>query len=184
MTDVDPRPALAAGLKADQQEWRELVAEVGDRLDEPGPMGAWTFRDLAAHIMGWRERTIRRLDAVADGQPDPPDPWPAGMDDDDAINDWYQAQAAGRETADILAEMDASHDRLAAALARIRRGHRLGQPLPRGTRADGPGLAGRPRLTAPVGLHSIDDRDRRTDPAVAGSRHRPHLPPLHRRGVV
>ena len=119
MTDVDPRPALAAGLKADQQEWRELVAEVGDRLDEPGPMGAWTFRDLAAHIMGWRERTIRRLDAVADGQPDPPDPWPAGMDDDDAINDWYQAQAAGRETADIFEEMDASHDRLAAALERI-----------------------------------------------------------------
>ena len=119
MTDVDPRPALAAGLKADQQEWRELVAEVGDRLDEPGPMGAWTFRDLAAHIMGWRERTIRRLEAVADGEPDPSDPWPAGMEDDDAINDWFQAQAAGRETADILEEMDASHDRLAAALERI-----------------------------------------------------------------
>jgi Protein of unknown function (DUF1706) len=119
MTDLDPHKALAAGLKADQQEWRDLVAEVGDRLNEPGPMGEWTFRDLAAHIMGWRERTIHRLEAIADGQPDPPGPWPADMDDDDAINDWFQAQAAGRPSAEVLAEIDASHDRLAAALARL-----------------------------------------------------------------
>jgi hypothetical protein len=115
----DPHVAITAGLKADQQEWRDLVAEVGDRVDEPGPMGEWSFRDLAAHLMGWRERTISRLEAIANGQPDPPDPWPASMEDDDAINDWFQAQSVGRPTAEVLAAIDASHDRLAAALARI-----------------------------------------------------------------
>ena len=58
MTIEDPRPRLVAQLKADQQAWRDLVAEVGDRVAEPGPMGEWTFRDLAAHLMGWRERTL------------------------------------------------------------------------------------------------------------------------------
>ena len=27
-------------------------------MTEPGPMGEWTFKDLAAHLLGWRERTI------------------------------------------------------------------------------------------------------------------------------
>jgi hypothetical protein len=119
MTIDDPRPRLVARLKADQQEWRDLVAEVGDRLDEPGPMGQWTFRDLAAHLMGWRERTIARLEAAAAGHLDPPDPWPADLADDDAVNDWIQAQAAGRPAAEILADMDASHDRIASALSRL-----------------------------------------------------------------
>ncbi len=119
MTIEDPRPRLVAELKADQQAWRDVVAEVGDRLDEPGPMGEWTFRDLAAHLMGWRERTLGRLEAAADGRPDPPDPWPSDLDDDDAINDWFQTQAAGRPAAEVLADIDASHDRLAAALSRL-----------------------------------------------------------------
>ena len=119
MTTEDPRPRLVAAIKADRQAWRDLVAEVGDRVDEPGPMGAWTFRDLAAHLMGWRERMIRRLDAVADARPEPPDPWPVDLDDDDAVNDWLQARAAGRPAAEILAEIDASYDRLAAALSRL-----------------------------------------------------------------
>lgn len=121
MTIEDPRPRLVAELRADQEAWRAIVAEVGDRVLEPGPMGEWTFRDLVAHIMGWRERTIRRLEALADGQPDPPDPWPADVDPDDvdAINDWIQAEAAGRSMAALLADIDASHDRVAAALARI-----------------------------------------------------------------
>ena len=165
MTTEDPRPRLVAQLKADQQEWRDLVADVGDRVAEPGPMGEWTFRDLAAHLMGWRERTLGRLEAAADGRPDPPDPWPPGLDDDDAINDWFQAQAAGRPAAEVLADIDASHDRLAAAVSRLPvevltdperpalagwrggRRDRLGGPLPRGARTVRPRLVGGARLT-------------------------------------
>ena len=82
-------------------------------------MGEWTFRDLAAHLMGWRERTIRRLEAVADGRPEPPNPWPTNLDDDDAVNDWIQAEATGRSAAEVLAEVDASFGRVRAAFDRI-----------------------------------------------------------------
>jgi hypothetical protein len=120
MTELDPARRLAATIDTERQAWRDLVAEVGeDRMTEPGPMGDWSFRDLIVHLLGWRERTIARLEAVAAGQPDPPDPWPADLDDDDAINDWFQARGAGRTVPELLAEADASYERLAAALTAI-----------------------------------------------------------------
>ena len=120
MTDPDPRAALATAIETEHQAWRALVAEVGEtRMDEPGPMGEWSFRDLVVHLMGWRERTIARLEAVAAGQPDPPEPWPADLDDDDAINDWYQAQGADQSGREVLDAADASYGRLTAALVSI-----------------------------------------------------------------
>ena len=127
MTDTPARDRIVASLEREREAWRDLVAEVGaDRMDEPGPMGDWSFRDLAAHLMGWRERTIARLEAAADGAPDPADPWPAelnGLDDDaEAINDWIQEQYVGRPTGEILEAIDASFGRLASVLSRFPEG--------------------------------------------------------------
>ena len=50
-----------AALRADQQFWRDLAARVGpSRYAEPGPMGEWSFSDMAGHLVGWRNRTINR----------------------------------------------------------------------------------------------------------------------------
>jgi hypothetical protein len=120
MSDTPARDAILARLAREHEAWRAVVAEVGpDRMTEPGPMGPWSFRDLAAHLGGWRDRTIARLEAAADGGPEPPDPWPAGLDDPDGINDWIQAQAADRSTEEVLEAIDASFRRLGAALARF-----------------------------------------------------------------
>jgi hypothetical protein len=110
-----------AALGADQQFWRGLVARVGpDRYAEPGPMGEWSFGDMAGHLLGWRNRTIARLEAFARGEPEPPNPWPAELDgDDDAINDWIHDQHAGRTPAKLVADYDASYDRIGAALQRL-----------------------------------------------------------------
>jgi uncharacterized protein (TIGR03083 family) len=110
-----------AAIRADQQFWRDLAAEVGsDRYGEPGPMGEWTFGDMAAHLLGWRNRTIARLEAYARGDPEPSNPWPAALDEledgDDAINDWIQDQQAGRAPEQSVADYDASYDRLASAI--------------------------------------------------------------------
>lgn len=97
--------------------WSDLVAAVGpDRMLEPGPMGDWTFKDLAAHLTGWRERTIARLEAAGRGEPEPPAPWPAALTEDDAINDWIQAQHQDRSVSDVLADADASYLRLSMAV--------------------------------------------------------------------
>ncbi|HEX5014809.1 MAG TPA: maleylpyruvate isomerase N-terminal domain-containing protein [Candidatus Limnocylindrales bacterium] len=109
-----------AALREDQRFWRTLAAEVGpDRYADPGPMGEWTFGDLAGHLLGWRNRTIRRLEAVAAGEPEPANPWPADLDDDDVINDWIHEQHAGRPPEQLVADYDASYDRLIAALESI-----------------------------------------------------------------
>jgi hypothetical protein len=130
------RDRLVARIKAEQQAWRDVVAEVGeDRMTEPGPMGEWSFRDLAWHLLAWRERTLARLEAGAAGTTMPPEPWPDGMGDDDAVNDWMQAQGRDRSTSEVLAAIDASHDRLADAL----------------------GAFSDERLTDPAGLPGFED---------------------------
>src|SRR6478672_11440810 len=106
-----------AAIRADQQFWRALAAEVGpDRYAEPGPMGEWSFGDMAGHLLGWRRRTIARLEAAARGEPEPAPPWPTELDDDDVINDWIREQHAGQVPAQLVQDYDASYDALAAAI--------------------------------------------------------------------
>ena len=108
---------LVATIRADRDFWRSLVAEVGrHRMDEPGPMGDWTFKDLAAHLAGWRSYRVAVLEAAGRDEPEPPTPWPADMDDDDPINDWINEESQARSLDDVLDEYDNSFERLAAAL--------------------------------------------------------------------
>lgn len=112
-----------ADLRADQAFWRALAAEVGPaRYAEPGPMGEWSFADMAGHLTGWRERTINRVLAHGRGEPEPAPRWPADLDADDdvdQVNDWIQARLAGRPPEELVAEYDASYDRLIAALETV-----------------------------------------------------------------
>jgi hypothetical protein len=107
-------------IAADEAAWTALVADIpAQRLEEPGPMGDWSFRDLVSHLLAWRNRTIGRLEAARAGAPRPPAPWPAGLTEDDPINAWFRAQDAGRSAADLLAAYAASFARLAAAVEGI-----------------------------------------------------------------
>ena len=107
-------------IERERAFWSDLVDEVGtDRMEEPGPMGDWTFRDLTVHLLGWRDRTLARLEAARHGRDDPPPPWPADLQDDDRINDWIQERGRERPVQDVLADMDRSFTRLAAVVAAL-----------------------------------------------------------------
>jgi len=106
-------------VRADRQVWRDLVAEVGrDRMLEPGPMGDWTFKDMAAHLAAWRNARIPIIEAIGQGAPLPATPWPAELDEDDyeLINDWLQARDRDLPLEEALAAYDGSFERLAAAI--------------------------------------------------------------------
>lgn len=109
------RDNLLEQIRAERAAWDALLAEVGeDRMEEPGPMGDWTFKDLAAHLLGWRERTIARIAAGPGGSAPPP--WPASLDTDDEINAWIHEQHRDRPLRDVLADTDRSYERLAALI--------------------------------------------------------------------
>jgi hypothetical protein len=110
---VNRDQALAA-IDAERAAWDALVAAVGERrLDEPGPMGEWSFKDLAAHLTGWRARTVQRLEAAVRGEPEPSPPWPAEFEDDDEINDWIHQGNRDRPAARVprAAEVNARRSR-------------------------------------------------------------------------
>ena len=119
-TQSDPRANVLGRIADERRHWQDLVAQVGtDRLEEPGPMGEWSFKDLAAHLLGWRERTLARFEAAVDGRAVPPPPWPAELEDDDPINEWIHEQHRARPAEDVLRDVDRSYERLAAAVAAL-----------------------------------------------------------------
>jgi hypothetical protein len=114
---MQTRAEQVAGIKADQQFWRDLAAEVGpQRYGEPGAMGEWTFGDLAGHLLGWRNRTITRLEAAARSEPDPIPFEPDTDDEIDAYNVDIRDNDAGRPPAELVDAYDDSYDRLIRAL--------------------------------------------------------------------
>ena len=114
------RAEQVESIRADQQFWRDLAAAVGpERYADPGPMGDWSFGDMAGHLLGWRNRTISRLDALGRGEPEPAPPWPPSSTTTVPINDWFRAQDAGRAPEQLVADYDASYDRLIAAIEAV-----------------------------------------------------------------
>jgi hypothetical protein len=120
VTNPDRRAEILGRIEREHDAWRALVEEVGrDRMTEPGPMGEWSFKDLAAHLLGWRQRTVARFEAAAAGREEPKPAWPEGLHDDDEINDWIQDESRERSVDDVLREVDESYDRLASAVAAL-----------------------------------------------------------------
>jgi hypothetical protein len=112
---------VLAAIERERQAWEALLAEVGEaRMLEPGPMGDWTFKDLVAHLTGWRARSLRRLEAAANGQPEPAPAWPAHLttdDEDDAwvddVNAWIHDVNDDRLLGEVIGESRESYARLA-----------------------------------------------------------------------
>lgn len=117
MAEEDPKDRVLGRIEEERALWRHLVDQVGeDRMDEPGPMGDWSFKDLASHLLGWRNRSIGRYEAAAAGRPEPTPPWPAALEDDDQINAWFHERDASRAARDVLEDVDQSYVRLARAI--------------------------------------------------------------------
>ena len=120
MSTSKTKTDLLARIEEEREYWHRLIGKIDrDRMEEPGPMGEWTFKDLVAHLTGWRERTISRLEAAGRGDESPPTPWPAHLVEDDEINTWIQEQNHDRPVGDVLQAADTSYQRLASAVAAL-----------------------------------------------------------------
>jgi hypothetical protein len=98
-------------IEAERAEWQRLVQEVGDRVEQPGITGQWSFKDVTAHLLGWRSQSLDKIEAAANGLPEPPTPWPAELTSDDEINAWIDRQQRDRSASDVLTGFDGTFER-------------------------------------------------------------------------
>jgi hypothetical protein len=114
------RADLLAELNAEYQGWERLLAKIGeDRMDEPGAAGTWSIKDVVAHLTAWRRRTVGRLEAVAQGQPEPKPAWPAELTSDDDINSWFHARDRDRPVREVVTEARRVFQQLVSAIEKL-----------------------------------------------------------------
>jgi hypothetical protein len=57
MTETPSKAGLLAQIEREQAFWTQLLAEIGtEHMLQPGAAGDWSFKDVVAHLNGWRTR--------------------------------------------------------------------------------------------------------------------------------
>jgi hypothetical protein len=121
MSATMSKAALLEQIERERLVWEQLVRAVGEeRMDQPGATGAWSFKDVVAHLNGWRTRTLARLDAARTGA-EPVPPWPADLDEDSEagltqINAWIERAGRERSLQEVLGEARRSFDLMRDAI--------------------------------------------------------------------
>ena len=99
---------LISQIQRESTLWSLFLADIDEeRMVLPGAMGEWTFKDVVAHISGWRKRTLARLEAAGRDEEFSFSLWPAEWDvedDVDKINDWIYQQNRDRPLNEVLEE--------------------------------------------------------------------------------
>lgn len=120
MTAFDPAnpptvTELLARMDAGWAEFRDkLAATPNELLEEHLGGGAWTRKQMVAHIGTWHDLTIDRLGKFMDSGE------PPGLDEhEDAINARAARAATGRTTGEIVQGVEDSYRRLHRQVARL-----------------------------------------------------------------
>jgi hypothetical protein len=109
---------LLAWLNAQHAEFRAVVDPLSPaRWNETGMAGFWTMKDVLAHLTGWNRRLVADIQAVRRGEPKPPPPWPAELEeDDDKVNAWIYESNRGLSPSDLLADEQQVFEQLLAVV--------------------------------------------------------------------
>lgn len=101
----DSKAVLLERLHREKACWDALLQVVREQdMLLPGVMGEWTFKDVVAHLTGWRKRTVARFVGALRGTEPPPD-WPAELGDNVAeVNMLMHRSQRDRSLDEVLAE--------------------------------------------------------------------------------
>jgi hypothetical protein len=92
-------------LQEEYQGWERLLEEIGpERMEKPGVNGAWSMKDMLAHLTGYQPRVNANIQAALRGESEPPPPWPAHLQTDDEINAWIYESNRMRSLDEVLDE--------------------------------------------------------------------------------
>lgn len=111
---------LITWLQDQIRQWESFLGEFGrDRLEQPGVTGPWSMKDVAAHMTGWNLRLVSYIEAGKRGLPHPPPPWPADLQEDDAINAWIYEANRDRPLRAVLDDTEQVFQQLLATIASL-----------------------------------------------------------------
>ena len=103
-------------LKRLDKAWvafNEAYAGLSDaQLMEPGVTGAWSVRDILAHVTTWEEEALKHLPLILDGGTPPR--YSARYGGIDAFNALMTEQKRDLSLAEVRAQLAATHGRLVA----------------------------------------------------------------------
>jgi hypothetical protein len=101
-------------LKRLEKAWeafKESYAGLSDsELTEPGVTGAWSVRDLIAHVTWWEEEALRHLPVILDGGKPPP--YSVTYGGIDAFNALMTEQKKNLPLCQVLRRQEDTHRRL------------------------------------------------------------------------
>ena len=118
-TGEEPMSDKARLLRDADEAFGELRASIDGLTDDEMRrvwLGHWGVREILIHISGWHDEMAPALGRVATGE----EAYPAGAYDDfDALNARFVEQRTGVKTADVIAELQASHRAFITAAAAV-----------------------------------------------------------------
>lgn len=97
-------------IEAAWADLRDSCAGLTDgELAEPGAAGAWSVKDVLAHVTTWEEEALRYLPLIAEGGRPPRYASSGGID---AFNGMMRDRKRSLSPAEVLAQADEVHGRL------------------------------------------------------------------------
>jgi hypothetical protein len=121
MDQLNTRVDLLDAIRQLRADLDAVITEVGEeRAVQPGSFGPWTFKDLIAHLTGWRLLTAARLEAGLSAE-EPAYPWPAHLEEDEdadphEINAWFYEAYRDKPLEQVIAESNENFDRVERAV--------------------------------------------------------------------
>ena len=80
-------------------------------------LGTWSVRDIVAHMSGWHREMVPALERIAQGER--PVPQGVSYDDVDGWNEKFAAARRNAPVADVLLELDKTHEDFMHAAAQV-----------------------------------------------------------------
>ena len=111
------RERLFARLEVERTKLMESCSGLSDgAINEPGPVGHWSVRDLLGHIATWEEEALKALPVILEGRPLPRYASTGGID---AFNAREQDRKRGSTLDELNRDLAATRLRLIAYLANV-----------------------------------------------------------------
>jgi hypothetical protein len=114
---VTPKQDLLTRAAREYRAFHEALAGLNESQMSEVWLGTWSIREIVAHMIGWHREMTPALERLARGEKPVPDG--VSYEDVDAWNARFAAAARDTAVADLLLELDRSHEAFMHAADRV-----------------------------------------------------------------